>query len=324
MKQKWINLLLLLAVVLIAGIIVADYLSTRPGRRPPNPYAFDVSEYELVDKSLVSYREVRQIRVADAVPVHLAARGKELYLLTAGALQVLTPAGEETGSFPLPAPPRCMTVTPGNILIIGFDDHLAAYTPTGELLYRSAPADGNARLTAVAAANGMVFAADAGNKQIIAFNEQLEQLHAFKGESGVSDLHGFILPSAHFDLAVNPTGELWVVNPGLHLLQNYEPDGRFRRHWGKPSFDIEGFSGCCNPSHIAFLPDGRMITSEKGLVRIKIYKESGELESVVAPPDAFKNGKFAPAIAVMGRNTIAALDYDRKMIRIFEEEKIHE
>jgi hypothetical protein len=87
MKQKWINLLLLLAVVLIAGIIVADYLSTRPGRRPPNPYAFDVSEYELVDKSLVSYREVRQIRVADAVPVHLAARGKELYLLTAGTLQ---------------------------------------------------------------------------------------------------------------------------------------------------------------------------------------------------------------------------------------------
>jgi hypothetical protein len=80
----------------------------------------------------------------------------------------------------------------------------------------------------------------------------------------------------------------------------------------------EGFSGCCNPAYFTFLPDGRFVTSEKGLVRIKTYKPSGEFEGVVAAPAKFKDDGEAPDVAADSQGNIYALDFDKKMIRVFE------
>jgi hypothetical protein len=117
---------------------------------------------------------------------------------------------------------------------------------------------------------------------------------------------------------INADGDLWVVNPGLHALENYTTDGQLREHWNSTTMQTEGFSGCCNPAHFTFLPDGRFITSEKGLVRIKTYKPSGEFEGVVAAPAKFKDEGEAPDIAVDSQGNIYALDFDKKMIRVFE------
>ncbi|MEE9460788.1 MAG: hypothetical protein V3V53_03100, partial [Bacteroidales bacterium] len=81
---------------------------------------------------------------------------------------------------------------------------------------------------------------------------------------------------------------------------------------------IDGFSGCCNPAHIAIMADGSFLTSEKGVVRIKIHKPSGELSTVVAAPDKFREDGEAPDVAVDEEGIVYALDYDRNMIRIFE------
>ena len=75
---------------------------------------------------------------------------------------------------------------------------------------------------------------------------------------------------------------MWVVNPGMHAFENYEFDGDLRAFWENTSMKIDGFSGCCNPAHFTFLPDGSFVTSEKGLVRVKVHKPSGELLGVVA------------------------------------------
>jgi len=55
--------------------------------------------------------------------------------------------------------------------------------------------------------------------------------------------------------------------------------------------------------------------------RIKIYSKGGVLQSVVAAPDLFAIEGEAPDVATIDE-TIVALDYDKKMIRIFE--KKHE
>lgn len=80
----------------------------------------------------------------------------------------------------------------------------------------------------------------------------------------------------------------------------------------------EGFSGCCNPAHFTFLPDGRFVTSEKGLVRVKTYKPSGEFDGVVAAPVKFNEEGKAPDIATDAAGNVYALDFDKKMIRVFE------
>jgi len=107
------------------------------------------------------------------------------------------------------------------------------------------------------------------------------------------------------------------VNPGKHSFENYTDEGDLRGYWENSSTDIEGFSGCCNPAHIAFLPDGSFVTSEKLIVRIKVHKPSGEFLSVVAPPEKFKENGIAPDVAVDDDGNIYALDFDRKMIRVF-------
>jgi len=59
------------------------------------------------------------------------------------------------------------------------------------------------------------------------------------------------------------------------------------------------------------------VTSEKGTIRIKVYKPSGEFLGVVADPSKFKDNVHAPDVAVDGLGNIYALDIDRKMIRLF-------
>jgi hypothetical protein len=110
------------------------------------------------------------------------------------------------------------------------------------------------------------------------------------------------------------------VNPGLHSLENYSAEGRLREHWKASGAQTENFSGCCNPAHFCFLPDGSFVTSEKGLVRIKVYKPSGEFSGVVAAPKKFENkieGQ-APDVATDSQGNIYALDLDRKVLRVFE------
>jgi glucose/arabinose dehydrogenase len=55
--------------------------------------------------------------------------------------------------------------------------------------------------------------------------------------------------------------------------------------WGSAGSQLADFFGCCNPAHLAMLPDGRFVTSEKGIPRVKIYSSQGKFESVVAGPE---------------------------------------
>ena len=82
--------------------------------------------------------------------------------------------------------------------------------------------------------------------------------------------------------------------------------------------EIEGFCGCCNPSHFTILNDGKFVTSEKGIARVKVYNRLGILESVVAGSDQFIEGTVGLDLAVDSENRIYVLDPVKKMVRIFE------
>ena len=82
--------------------------------------------------------------------------------------------------------------------------------------------------------------------------------------------------------------------------------------------DIEGFCGCCNPSHITILDDGKFVTSEKGIPRVKVYNRLGTLESVVSGPGQFLEGTEGLDLARDSNGTIYVLDPMKKAVRIFE------
>jgi hypothetical protein len=136
---------------------------------------------------------------------------------------------------------------------------------------------------------------------------------------------GFIIPSFYFDVAVGPDNELWIVNPGKHEVCNFTEKGDFRTSWGLASMQTNGFAGCCNPIHFSILPDGRFVTCEKGLDRIKVHDQSGKFECVVAllndgNTEALTNCSIGARIhdlACDSEGTIYVLDASSKMVRIF-------
>jgi hypothetical protein len=104
---------------------------------------------------------------------------------------------------------------------------------------------------------------------------------------------GLIVPSPFLDVIIHRDGLLRVNNPGRHQVEAYTFDGSLEGAWGKPTAATEGFCGCCNPIGLAALADGRIVTCEKGIPRVKIYSAGGEFESVVAGAESFPENALA-------------------------------
>jgi hypothetical protein len=220
----------------------------------------------------------------------------------------------------LPESPVCVTSSLIYVYI-GFKNYIGQYTQEGKLVKNWEPLGDSTVITSLAVTDTLLFAADAGKRRVLRYNINGTFSGSFTGKRDSADLHGFIIPSPYFELAVNADQELWVVNPGNHAFENYTFDGQLRGFWENSAMTIDGFSGCCNPAQMAVMPDGSFVTAEKGLVRIKIHKPSGELLSIVAPPELFKGETHAPDLAVSPSGDIYALDYERKMIRVFQLKK---
>jgi len=315
--NKKIQIALIIAVAIVAGIVLFDSISTRVDKLPDNPYEYNIDEFKVVDESLISYREARQIEIETDEPKAFAWHQGNLYLLTEKHLQVISPEGQEVLKKTIEPNPTAITIAKEGTILVAYQNHLVAFDAAGDEILRSEPLEEESQFSSLAVSDNTIFVADGGKKEVVVFDTQLNQTGSFKGESGVSAIHGFILPSLHFHMAINSNDELWVVNPGMHRIQNYAANGRLRGDWGTPAFTLNGFSGCCNPTYFAFMADGRFVTSEKGMVRVKIHKESGELESVVAPPDKFPNSEKAPSVAVDDNDNVWLLDFDKKMLRLF-------
>ncbi len=319
MKRKWqlITIVLVLTAAVVA-VIVVEFTSTLPGRRPSNPFAYDIEEFRSVDPGLIKWKEARQVSIDTGDPRAIAYYNGKIFLAAGNELQVIGSDWSRLQRKTMPAEPSCIAVADQGWIVVAMGNRLAVLDSELEILAESDLPEIEINITSVAIHNNNIYAADATGRMVLVFNSELQQVDEFRGESGVSEVHGFIVPGGHFSLAVNPENELWITNPGIHSLQNYTPSGRLRRYIQRTSFGIEGFSGCCNPVHFTFLDDGRFVTSEKGIIRIKVMSESGETESVIAPPEAFAGGTRAPAVAVDDQGNVLALDFDRKMIRIFE------
>ncbi len=323
MKKRGLTIVILVILTVIIGVIVVDFLNNRPDRRGENPYALEVDQYKVVDPELISHKETRNFDLGLLIASDMSLYDRALYVSGNSSLVVIPLDGRPATMHEILPRATCLEVDQGNIFV-GFSTYVAKYSHEGELLQEWPHLGESTVITNLAIKEDKVFVADAGNRRIVIFNREGEQEGEFEGKAESEAGHGFIIPSANFDLAVNSFGELWVVNTGKHALENYSDDGRMRGYWDKASFDIDGFMGCCNPARITVMEDGSFVTSEKGIVRIKIYDQSGELISVVAPPALFKKERSAneegkaPEVCVDENGVVYALDFDRDVIRVFE------
>ena len=317
MNKKIVVISVLLLAAVAVWMVARDLLNDHPRRSTGNPYELGMDSFRQVDPALVRYKEYRQIKLGMENPTGIALLGERMFMTGDRRLLVVSTGGEMLGEYELENQPSCINLAGQEKLCIGFRDHFGLYRTDGTRIMQSDVHSDASVFTAIAVRDDKVFIADAGNRRVLVYDTGGNFRKEIRGETGDGTSHGFIIPSPNFHLDFSPEGKLWVANPGVHTLQQYTEDGIVQGSWSKASLKIDGFSGCCNPARFAFLPDGRFLTSEKGLVRIKVYSPAGQFESVVAVPEKFRENGKAPALAVDGQGNVLALDIDNKMVRFF-------
>ena len=321
-RLKWVVM-----VCLFAGVLSVLWFRARRagwGRHrnaPPEVYVSDIEKYRTSGSAEVLFEEIAGFKVPLDQPRGIAAGpGNEIYLVGDMDLVVLDEEGGEIERLALGAPPACLAVDGASTLYVGMSDHIAVCRVGSTNVLHWASLGNDALLTSVAVNGTDVFAADYGNRVVWRYDKDGRLLATLGRKDTLKGAPGFILPSPNFDLLVSED-RLWVVNPGRTRIEEYTFDGRVLSYWGRPSMQIDGFCGCCNPSHLARLQDGRFVTSEKGLPRVKVYGQGGEFLGLVAGTEGFDEDTVGLDLAVDRHGRILVLDPMRGLVRVFAEKE---
>ena len=267
-----------------------------------NPFSYNLDRYRKVDPQWLHFQKTSSFTFPQPEPRRIAIdREDRLYLAAGREVIILDRQGVPVGVIQCEAPVRCVAVAADGTRYVGFKDHVEAFDAKGQRTARWEPHAGRPFLTGLAVGENDLFAADAGNRAILRYDRSGKLVARIGERNRDRNIPGLIVPSACLDVEIGSDGLLRVNNPGRHRVETYTVNGDLELAWGRASAAIDGFCGCCNPVNLELLPDGRCVTFEKGLPRVKVYSPAGQLESVVAGPDQFtENGNVSPVLDAEG------------------------
>ena len=280
-------------------------------------------EIQAIDPALIHYREVRRIEtgVTGASGIAVTSEGN-LYVAYDRLVIRFDAAGNQREAQSLDEVPDCLAIAGDGTTVVGtrksiIGKSIAVYSKDRKRAARWTVPGKQAYLTSLAVSGNDVWAADAGQRVVYHYDRSGKLLGRIGEKDAKRGIPGLLAPSPHLDVAAAKDGSVWVANPGRHRLEHYAKDGRLLSAWGKAGMEVEGFSGCCNPADFALMPDGGIVTAEKGLKRVKVYRADGSLEGAVAGPDAFSKKDGALDVAVDGQGSIYVLDRGDGTVHVF-------
>lgn len=282
-------------------------------------YDIDVSKMRAVDPSLVKYKEIGKIDLAMQSPNCIAVTPSGSLLVGGDRLvRVMDMDGSIRESITIPGAATALAAGADGTIYVAMKDRIAVRSSAGTAGEWPALAAGS-HITSISVAKDAVYVADAGRRagRVLKFDLTGKLLGEIAKEDKASGIPGIITPSPHMDVAVAADGNVWVANPGRHQLELYSPDGALQRTWGSAGTTIDTFLGCCNPSDFALLSDGRIVTAEKGIARVKVYQSDGHFDSVVATPDQFGGNRAGLDLATDASGRVLILEPGQRGIRIF-------
>lgn len=283
-----------------------------PDSDVPKAYKYDIANLKEASAATGEWVEIQSIPLPFRDPRAIACVGDGT-ILAAGdrAVVALAADGKEIWRSRLSDEPRCLGAGSGGKTYVGFRDHVMVLGASGAVVGEWTGLGENAVITSVAVGPEKVWVADAGSRKVAIFDLGGRLV----GYLAPPD--PFVAPSPFFDLTADSSGGVWVVNPGCLRVEHYSADGARTTHWGGPSMDPSGFAGCCNPIHIALLPDGGFATSEKGIPRVKTYRPDGSFSCIVAGPKMFAEDTHGLDLAAATTGDILVLDREKRTVRLF-------
>ncbi len=274
-----------------------------------NPFAYDLDRLGKTDPKLLKFEEVRRFPCGILEPRRIAVGpGGRVYVAGRAGIRVLGGEGAAVDTLSLDGPARCVALAQDGTIYAALRDRIEVMDPAGKRLGTWPGLGKKSWFSGLAAGENDLFAADSGNRVVLRYDRSGKLAGRIGEKNKENHVPGLVVPSPYLDVDLAPDGLLRVNNPGRHCVEAYTLDGDLELSWGKPSAAIEGFCGCCNPVAVAMFADGRCVTSEKGLPRVKVYSAEGALDCVVAGTESFPANAKAGSGRSASDGTLGGLD----------------
>ena len=278
---------LVVVAALTAGVIVVIRMDLigRSGSGLGERFAYDLEGVRKIKPELISHA-----RAARIVTGFRSARGiaagpdGRIYVAGDKAVRIFDATGKRLSEIQLSRPPGCLAVAGDGTIYVAVGDRVDVWDASERIWAHWPALGGKSQITGIAVGAADVFVADYGLRVVHRYDTSGKLLGRVVPRDAEGAAGTFTIPSPYFDVAITPDGLLAVANTGEHRVETYTFAGEPCGSWGQRSIEVAGFAGCCNPGQMAILPDGRVVTSEKGIPTVKIYSPAGRLESVVATP----------------------------------------
>jgi len=318
MKQKLIIAAAVLLLIVVLVLMTKDmFLNSESGKT--NPYEYTIDDFKKIDSSQFCYAEVKRFNPIIEKLEGIAIDDEDnLYLTGLQKVMIYNKNLEFQKGFKIEAEAKNIAISASKEIFLGVSNHVEIWNLDGQRIKKWEIFNERSVITSIALAEHSVFVADAGNKLVLEYNYEGEFVKEIGKKDTLNGIPGFFIPSPYFDVAIGRQGELWAVNSGLHAFEAYNSKGQLISTWERTSMQLDGFSGCCNPSHIDLLSDGSFVTSEKGLVRVKIHAPSGVFKCVVAGPNEFDDDTRGIDLAVNSEDDIFIIVPNKKEVRVYK------
>ena len=287
--------------------------------------AYDDANLRKIDPALIKYHQINQIDTGLRAPRAMAVDSKgDLLVVGDKMVRIFSNTGQRLIDIPLADAPSCIVPSKtGDRIYVGFNDHVEVYDAAGKRLAVWPKFSDKSQLTGLALRGDELLVADSGEHRRIVVRCDLDGhiLGELGGRDDARGNLGLIAPSPHINVAAKPDGQVLISNPGRFRIETYSVDGILQGFFGQSGTRIQDFLGCCNPANFGLLSDGRIVTAEKGIPRVKVYLPDGRLDSVVVGPDAFGQNMLGLELAIDPFDRILVLEPGTTTVRIFQAKK---
>ncbi len=334
MARVLVGTCIVLLAALATFVLVRHEMWLGGTDKPTASFAFNLTDQLHIDPQLIGYRQIGSIDV-NMRQLRGIATGPQDKIYVAGdrAIHIFAAAGDPPRVVNFDSSPLCVVVgtqqAESGRLYVGTSDGIKILSDDYQTLAAWPLPDENAVPTSIAVADDEIFLADAANRVVWRLSATGEVIGQIGKPDAQRQIPGFVIPNPYFDIVAGEEGLLYCVNPGKLQISTYSFDGDLGGSWGRAGSSVADFFGCCNPSHIARFADGRFVTSEKGIPRVKVYTTTGQLESVVAGPQQLGISEHSVSdprqsvdetvfdVAVDSRGRVLVLDPQTRTVRIF-------
>jgi hypothetical protein len=233
-----------------------------------------------------------------------------------GYVRVFTAGGEPVRQWRAGEGAECLTAGPDRRIYVGGAGRVDIFESGGRRVggFVFGDAGKPPAVSAIAVSGPDILVADASARIIRRFDAAGRQRNLI-GDQGKTKT--FMLPNGRLDLDVDAAGVVRATDTGRHQVTAWTLDGAPVGKFGKFGMqDPADFVGCCNPMNVATTPDGKVVTSEKMVARVKVFEPDGRLLAVIGT-EHFDPMCTRILLDVDSKGRILAADPVRRRILVF-------